>query len=241
MTQGDEMSSEQRVQCEWGEAGAARFCEWADVVVVVDVLSFSTCVDIATSAGAHVFPLPWRDGNAEAFAAARDAVLAMPRGESGFTLSPGSFSTVRAGDRVVLPSPNGARVTIVAAPAPVLVGCLRNARAVAKAAVQFGPRIAVIPAGERWPDNSLRPCVADLIGVGAIVAELELELSLEAQAAKALFGHFQAQLGVALRDSVSGRELIDRGYPGDVDLAAQLNVSQTVPALQGDCLSALKA
>ena len=36
-----------RALCEWGIAGAAALAEAADVFIVVDVLSFTTCVDIA--------------------------------------------------------------------------------------------------------------------------------------------------------------------------------------------------
>jgi 2-phosphosulfolactate phosphatase len=38
----------------------------------------------------------------------------------------------------------------------------------------------------------------------------------------------------SLRNCSSGRELIDRGFERDVELAAELNVSETVPVLKKD-------
>ena len=35
----------------------------ADVTIVVDVLSFSTCVDVATARGAAILPYSWSDWN----------------------------------------------------------------------------------------------------------------------------------------------------------------------------------
>jgi 2-phosphosulfolactate phosphatase len=44
------------VRCEWGQQGILQLAPISDVVIIVDVLSFSTCVDIATSRGAIAFP-----------------------------------------------------------------------------------------------------------------------------------------------------------------------------------------
>ena len=50
-----------QVRCEWGAAGVHTLAPWVDVVVLVDVLSFSTCVDVATSREAVVYPFAWKD------------------------------------------------------------------------------------------------------------------------------------------------------------------------------------
>ena len=49
---------------EWGLSGIESLFNRADAFVVVDVLSFSTCVDVACSNGAHVFPFPINDREA---------------------------------------------------------------------------------------------------------------------------------------------------------------------------------
>ncbi len=60
------------IRCEWGEQGVAALAPISDVVVIVDVLSFSTCVEIATRRNATVFPYGWRDQSAEVFAAMKE-------------------------------------------------------------------------------------------------------------------------------------------------------------------------
>lgn len=219
------------VRCEWGEKGVLQLAPISDVIVIVDVLSFSTCIDIVNSRGAIAFPYPWQDESARAFAQSIGAELADKRGGSRYSLSPASLLSIHPGTRLVLPSPNGSTLSLATAGTPTLTGCLRNCRAVALAAMTYGRRIAVVPAGERWEDGSLRPAFEDFVGAGAILSHLEGNFSPEAQLAVAAFqgaGQFLAQL---LRQCNSGKELIERGFEQDVDLASKIDISDCIPTL----------
>jgi 2-phosphosulfolactate phosphatase len=219
------------VRCEWGLHGISTLAPGVDVLVIVDVLSFSTCVEIATTRGAVILPYPWQDDSAERFALQEGAELARRRGIGAFSLSPASYLTVVTGTRIVLPSPNGASLSLGTAGTLTLAGCLRNAEAVARAASQLGRRIGVIPAGEQWPDGSLRPGLEDLLGAGAIIAQLDGSLSSEAQAAADVYRASLPNLASRVRQCSSGRELILRGFVQDVVLACELNVSHGIPIL----------
>ncbi len=229
---------------EWGEAGVQRLAPHTDIVVVVDVLSFATAVDVAVGRGAIVYPCRWRDARAEILAAEVDAVLAGTRsGEdqgAAYSLSPTSLLSIPSGTRLVLPSPNGATLAQLAAEhqAIVLAGCLRNASAVADVARALRGTVAVIAAGERWVSagdltGSLRPAVEDLVGAGAILAALDASRpSPEATAAIAAWRSAASDLAHVLAACASGQELRERGFARDVDVAAQVDVSRAVPHLR---------
>ena len=227
------------VRCEWGLHGVEALAPISDVVVIVDVLSFTTCVDIATGNGAVVFPYRFRDDSAGDYARARNALLAGPRGaaDGTYSLSPAGLLEVPAGVRLVLPSPNGSTLSLATGATPTLAGCLRNSRAVAARAGRIGRRVAVIPCGERWPDDSLRPAVEDLLGAGAIISHLAGSKSPEAYAAQALFESCRTDLARIVAQCASGRELIHRGFRADIEHAARLDCSDSAPLLQGECFA----
>ena len=89
----------------------------------------------------------------------------------------------------------------------------------------------MVPAGESWDTGELRPGMEDLIGAGAVIASLAGSRSPEADLAVASFEHFREDLSGALQRSSSGKELIERGFAMDVDLAAEWNVSLNAPRL----------
>jgi 2-phosphosulfolactate phosphatase len=221
-------------RCEWGQ-GAVTALHPADVTIVIDVFSFTTCVDVAVSRGAAILPYAWNDPSAADFAATHRAELAGRRRQARYSLAPASYLEAPAGLRCVLPSPNGARIALAAASAtPVLLaGCLRNARAVAEAALHHGSSFNVIPAGERWPDGSLRPSLEDWLGAGAILRWLPGSRSPEAGAAVGLFDRHRDALCAALEQCGSGRELEGRGHTQDKVLASQLDVSSCAPRFDG--------
>jgi 2-phosphosulfolactate phosphatase len=219
---------------DWGRAGVQLLAGEADLVIVVDVLSFSTAVSVAVEGGAAVIPYPTRGASAAAYARGIDATLAADRSSPGPTLSPASLAVLRRGERLVLPSPNGASCASLAAEAgaSVVAGCLRNAGAVARFANSRAGTTAVIAAGELWPDGGLRPAVEDLIGAGAVLAGMDADtMSPEARAAAAAFRAARDDLFGALAGSASGRELVDRGFSDDVAIAARLDVTDLVPML----------
>lgn len=221
--------SEYDVRCEWGLDGLRALLPECDVVVLVDVLSFSTAVDIAVSRGAIVYPY---------FSEASAALLAeeiggLVAGDNpyGYSLRPSSLTGILPGTRLVLPSLNGAALSMQTGSLPAFAGCLRNAAAVAEAAGQIGRRIGVVPAGERWEMVRLRPGLEDLLGAGAIIAHLPGSRSPEAESAQIVFERYQAALQDVLRRCSSGKELLERDRPQDVELAGQLNISQSAPQL----------
>jgi 2-phosphosulfolactate phosphatase len=227
---------EYSVRCEWGLQGIQALAPISDVIIIVDVLSFCTCVDIVADNGASVYPYRSHDDSAQAYADSLGAVLASRHRSAGaYSLSPASLVDIPAGTRLVLPSLNGATLTLATGDVPTFAGCLRNARAVAEAARKVGRRIAVVPAGERWPGDTLRPAIEDLIGAGAIISHLVEELggnpSPEAEAAIAVYGHFWDQLEWGIETCSSGRELVSKGFTDDIGYAAELDVSECAPRL----------
>lgn len=219
------------IRCEWGIKGVEQLAPISDVIIIVDILSFSTCIEIANSRGVIVFPFYWKNKSTQAFAESVNAELATRRGGSGYSLSPGSLSQVPQNTRLVLPSPNGSSLSMATGKTPTLAGCLRNCRAVALAAMGYGQRIALIPAGEKWEDGSLRPSFEDLIGAGAVISYLRGSLSPEAQVAITAYRHAQPHLKDLLKHCSSGKELIGKGFESDVDLAAELDMSDCIPTL----------
>jgi 2-phosphosulfolactate phosphatase len=210
----------------------AQLAPLCDVVVIVDVLSFSTCVDIAVSRGAVIYPFAGPGERAAAYAAEHGAQLAGgKRSASRYTLSPRSLMDILPGTRLVLPSLNGSTLSLGAGDTPVFTACLRNYQAVAAAVQKVGRRTAVIPAGERWGDGSLRPALEDWLGAGAVISQLSGSLSPESRAALAAFHEARSQIEAVLCQTPSGQELIERGFEEDVRLAAHQNASACAPRL----------
>jgi 2-phosphosulfolactate phosphatase len=218
------------LRCEWGEHGVVALAPECDAIVIVDVLSFTTAVSVAIDRGALAIPHRWQDESAGERAQALGALLAGPRG-SGFSLSPLSLLDLPEGSKIVLPSPNGSTLSLGTGATPTYAGCLRNARAVARAAARHGRRVAVVPAGERWPDESLRPSLEDLVGAGAVLRELGGTRSPEAETTVAAFEAAFGDLEAFLLASVEGRWLTARGYEQDVVAAADLDASAYAPRL----------
>jgi 2-phosphosulfolactate phosphatase len=232
-----------QVRFDWGPAGARVIGRYAQLVAFVDVLSFTTTLNVAVERDIAVYPYRWRDETAVAYARDRRATLAVGRSEvtgpGQVSLSPSTIRDAIGLERLVLPSPNGSAIAhdLATAGASVIGVCLRNFQAAARWTAHHHNEsvIAVVAAGERWPDGTLRPAVEDLWGAGAYISALFDQgisaRSPEADAAVAAYGNRTQEL----TETASGRELIAYGHPDDVAVAAELNASTAVPLLDGEC------
>ena len=228
-----------KIDFAWGGAGLTALHGSCDVFVILDVLCFTTAVDVAVARGAEVLPFPLGKYGADELARADAAVLAKPRREAagGPSLSPASLRQLASGSRLVLPSPNGSALSAMVQDRTAFAASLRNATAVAAAVQQAAAqststRVAVIAAGEHWPGGSLRPAIEDLLGAGAVIARLSGTLSPEARVARAAYLELKDELPAVLSGCVSGQQLVAAGFPGDVEMAAEEDVSAAVPALK---------
>ena len=240
------------VRFEWGMQGASAILDGVDVAVVVDVLSFTTTVSVAVDAGVRVFPHGSQGPGAQRYARERGAVLAVSRCRArpgDLSLSPASFRSTPAPARVVLPSPNGSAIAeqLALRTEVCVAACLRNARVVGQwIRSRHGviPTVAVIAAGERWGDRTLRPAVEDLWGAGAVISQLGVaaaSLSPEAKLACVGYDAVRGHELDALMSCASGRELVAKGYRSDVQIAAEANLGEQVPLLVDGCFASARS
>ncbi|MFD6396369.1 2-phosphosulfolactate phosphatase [Nocardia sp. NPDC060249] len=232
------------IRVEWGRTGAAVLGPGAGCLVVIDVLSFTTSVSVATAAGTAVYPYRWRDESARAFAAENAAELAVGRRETGpWSLSPAAIRRAPFTPRLVLPSPNGSTIAAAVEATPVVAACLRNVGAVADwlVAQHWGTPdrpIAIVPAGEHWPGtDTVRPAIEDWLGAGALAAALiDRGISTPSPETRTAAASFAATADVAalLTECASGRELAAIGFAEDVAIAIEQNADATVPVLTGN-------
>ncbi|MFC7370958.1 2-phosphosulfolactate phosphatase [Fictibacillus iocasae] len=238
------------VKVEWGQRGAREAAQRGDIIVIVDVLSYSSTVAAALHHGAQVYPFPPPNNEkAKEYAASLGAEMVLGRAEAertgGYTLSPVSFKRDDRDRKFVLCSLNGAACTEAAKAVPaLLIGSLVNADVAAKAAhdqqKKTGRDITIVPCGEQWEDphhdeNGMRPGIEDYLGAGAILASLEGTFSPEAEVCAASFAACQHNLEQLITQSGSGRELVERGYGADVEFCRCLNTLEQVPVLYNGC------
>lgn len=234
---------------EWGSRGVNDAAARGDIIVLVDVLSFTSTTTAAIAVGADIYPWPLRE-DAGAFAARIGAELrlgdAVPKGKRA--LSPSIFTPADRGKRYVLCSLNGAACAHAVPDVPALfAGCLMNASAVAAAAsvaqADSGAGVTVVACGEKWVDpregeNSLRPCLEDYLGAGAILGRLGGGHSPEAVVCASAFDAVRKQVEELVWECASGRELRAGGYDDDVRQCAHVDLHDVVPRLKGDHFTA---
>ncbi|WDZ86183.1 2-phosphosulfolactate phosphatase [Micromonospora cathayae] len=229
---------------DWGITGAAELGRVCAALVVVDVLSFTSSVEVAVARGMRIHPFPWGEQAAD-YARRFGGTVAVGRRQTTpdhpWSLSPAALRNAPVVADLVLPSPNGSAICAAASSTglPVVAACLRNATAVGGWLRQEGyggsdAPIGVIAAGERWPDGSLRPSVEDQLGAACVLDALSgVPGGLSVEAAMALAALASTpDVPAAVRGCVSGRELVENGFAEDVEIAVQVDVSTVVPVLR---------
>jgi 2-phosphosulfolactate phosphatase len=234
-----------RCHLDWGVAGAEGAVKRDDIAVVVDTLSFSTSVAVAVERGAVIYPLSDRSRLAQVVSET-GGELSVARADvpskGRYSLSPLTYLDVPPDTTIVLHSANGGRMCEIVGALPfVYMGAIVNARAVADivtAALNSADRaVTVIAAGERLEstegDLHMRFAIEDYLGAGAIVSELTVTKSAEAQVCEAAFSQLLPGLEDILWECESGLELRQVGFADDVRFASRLNELNSVPVLRG--------
>jgi 2-phosphosulfolactate phosphatase len=227
-----------RVRVEWGRRGVREAAARGDVVVIVDVLRFSSCVGAATARGASVYPCAFAAEAEELAARVGGFVAKAPGSPTRFALVP-TFSEAHADDRIVLRTLNGAECTLLASgAAQVIAGSLLNASAIGAAVSKLVDsrelRVTVVACGERLTkpspgEEEMRFAIEDYLGAGAIIAAIGGDLSPEAQVCAAAFEGSRDRLLELLMESASGRQLREWGLEDDVRFAARMDACASVP------------
>jgi 2-phosphosulfolactate phosphatase len=223
------------INCEWGLKGIEKYSALSDVTIIVDVFSFSTCVDAALANKAVIYPYMYKDDSVTGYAAKHHAVIAgNKRSKEKPSLSPVSLKNIKPGTGLILPSPNGSALSLASGSKITLCACLRNYNSVAAYANSISRNILIVPAGEKWPDDSIRFAIEDYAGAGAVISCLTGELSAESTSAAVFYHSLKPHLKNVLSACDSARELMEKGFPEDVEFALELGVSTVIPVLKGN-------
>ena len=216
------------------------------VFIVVDLIRASTTLTTLLDLGCSAIYIEGSLVRAKQLARRTGSILIGERNRrrpEGFDFANSPLALVRAGVHdggAILSTTNGTAILrMLRRSDHVLVGCLRNARACAGAAVRLaavhGLPIRVVCAGLKR-----RFVLDDAVAAGVIAARivevarsagLVANLSDAARAAVRLYESYPDTLA-ALVDSDGGRTLVDIGEEEDLPYCAEVDVTDTVPVLR---------
>jgi 2-phosphosulfolactate phosphatase len=211
-----------------------------DVVVIVDVLRMTTTASVLFERGLEHLTVVASGDRARECAVRSGALLVGER--QGVKLpgfdggnSPLEYLDLNLeGRAAVICTSNGSKaVEACAGAASILLGCIRNAGAVARAALALSDtRVQIVCAGTNGAVS-----MDDVTAGGAIVGELmrlcpHAMLDDGARMALLVVGG-EMDLSSLLRASAHGQVLSRLDFDADIDFAAKLNVSNVVPTLSG--------
>nr|MBA4405257.1 2-phosphosulfolactate phosphatase [Nanoarchaeum sp.] len=246
------------VKLDWGTEGLNFAVKNNNIVVVVDVLRFSSAVVTAIANGFVIYPISNFE-KGKIFADSIGAEISGETGKSKFSLSPLSFLKNRdnKNKKVVLYSPNGAACCeLVKNGCIAYIGSLLNAKVVGKQAFKIAKNknlnVTIVAAGEKratisgekvlyTKENSRRVfAVEDYLGCGAIISYINLPKSPEAEICESAFVGLKDKLKELLFNSFSGRYLMQNNKSKDVDFVSQLNYYNVIPVISKGKIDLLK-
>ena len=237
-------------QCrmDWGTRGVLEASKRGDIIILVDILSFSSAVTSAVHHGVIIYPFTGI-GDINEFGEKINADVCLldrmkARELNLPSLSITSFNESHKDKKYVVSSINGATCVSVAGENDyIFLGCLLNSTAVAKTANQVQEEkllnITVIASGERWSSlgnepKELRPNIEDYLGAGAILELLNGTKSPEAKVCISSYQNSKKEIVELIKDSSTGREVINMGFPEDVEFSSQVGLFNEVPILTKD-------
>lgn len=211
------------------------------IAVVIDVIRATTSIVTAFRHGARcVCPVTGVDEARRALASTPGALLAGERGGQrlpGFDLgnSPREFTpeTVRGRD-VILTTSNGTKtLRAVEEGRSVAIGALLNRAAIGRWLRARDEDALIVCSGYEGVFS-----LEDAVCAGAVVDSLtadETSVVFEdgAEASRVLWARYASDLPGLLRGTGWGRHIVEIGLGADLDLCAQLDVTDVVPVMTG--------
>jgi 2-phosphosulfolactate phosphatase len=210
--------------------------------VVIDVIRASTTITIALHHGcAGIVPArTLREARAMALTIGDGALVAGERAAAkmaGAQLgnSPGEYARERIEGRiVVLTTTNGTRAFRAIEGAQDVVACaFLNVSATARWLRRAGADVLIVCAGRNG-----HFCFEDAVGGGMLIDRLSrisnrsLELSDAARAAHLLYSANQGNLLEVLRGCEWGRDITRKGFGADLEICAQVDLTDVVPVMR---------
>lgn len=247
-----------QVNLDWALDGLVHALKKHDLIVIVDVLRFSSAVVTAVAHGFTIYAV----GDPQkgvALAKRAGAELAGKSGHTKFSLSPSSFMNApdMSGREVVLFSPNGAACSErIKNQDNAYIGCFLNALAlgqtISAVARARARNVTIIAAGEQrsvatgerityQPQESQRVlAIEDYLGAGAILTNVDLVKTAEAYVCEQAYRSVTPRLFELVRASFSGRYLEQNGLLDDVRHAVKVDLYAIVPAIRDGRITALE-
>lgn len=217
-------------------------------VAVIDVIRATTTITMALHQGC-VGVMPVRTLSEARTVARRLGKRALLAGErdaeraAGFELgnSPAEYGRERVkGKTIVLTTTNGTRAFQAVSGAQVIIACsFLNVSAAARWLADAGFDILIVCAGRHGYF-----CLEDVVGSGMLIDRVlsisheTIELSDAAWAAHRLFVTYRGDLLGMLRGCQWGREIIHKGFGADLEICAQVDLTDIVPVMRDGCLIA---